>query len=67
MLYEVIKQLTTSDAARLRKLKRKESFLSNIKDLALLDVINSKIYRGEIIPSTKEGANYSPKKSIQQV
>lgn len=55
MIYEVVKQLTSSDAARLRKLKQQEKFFTTVKDLPLLPIKNKEIYRGKLIPSTKVG------------
>jgi len=55
MIYEVVKQLTVSDAARLRKLKQKEKFFASIKALPLLPIKNKEIYMGKLIPSTKVG------------
>jgi hypothetical protein len=55
MVYEVVKQLTSSDAARLRKLQQKEKFFTSIKALPLLPIKNKEIYTGKLIPSTKVG------------
>jgi hypothetical protein len=55
MIYEVVKQLTSSDAARLRKLQQQEKFFTSVKDLALLNIKNEEIYTGKLILSTKVG------------
>lgn len=55
MVYEVVKQLTSSDAARLRKVQQKEKFFTTVKDLPLLKIKNNEIYTGKLIPSTKVG------------
>lgn len=61
MIYKVVKQLTPSDAARLRKLQQKEKFFTTVKDLPLLAIKNREIYTGKLIPSTKVGPIYLQK------